>query len=434
MLRQFNRLLALAIFVVVALYLTLTNSDTATIKIGPNISVTTYAGVIYIGVFFLGCVTASIVALFFGFKSYLRERKLRAQERYRQAFFELFIKARSYMASGELRAARDIWEQILSKDPDNVIARVELSACFEGLGDLREALRVLDETRASHVDNAEVLFRAVALNRKLGNNTAANDNLALIVAKSPSKHALELSRNIAEEMGRIEDAIEYNRELEKVGYSSEEMNEAKTRLTFAHIVQTNQSDSALREALAPFVKRNPTFAPGLQRMADLELSSGHLEEAAELLVKVAKLSNGDLQRWTAIIDLWLKTAPGDFQRRADRALAAARSATQGAHGSHRIDAEFIVAKTLLAINRAEDARALLEGLDALAEKERSPLSSAQVQTRMHLTGLCLSRLGMAKETGNLWERLVEPTLPASNTGKKPVLSDRGEPSPVLSTP
>jgi len=64
MLRQFNRLIALAILIAVTIYITLTNSETATIKVGPNISVTTYAGVIYLGVFFCGCVVASVVALF----------------------------------------------------------------------------------------------------------------------------------------------------------------------------------------------------------------------------------------------------------------------------------------------------------------------------------------------------------------------------------
>lgn len=115
-------------------------------------------------------------------------------------------------------------------------------------------------------------------------------------------------------------------------------------------------------------------------------------------------------------------------------MAAARSATQGLHGSKRLDGEFVVAKTLLATHRAEDARTLLEGIPTLAEKEKVNLSAQQAEMRTHLTGLCLSRLGLAKDTASLWESLVEPTLPAANTGKKPLLSDRGEPSPALSTP
>lgn len=434
MLRQFNRLIALAILIAITLYITLTNSDTATIKLGPNITVTTYAGVIYLGVFFFGSVVASIVALFFGFKSFLRERKLRAAARTHQLFFELFLKARSFMASEEWGAARAIWEQVLHQDPDNTIARVELATCFEQLGDAREALKVLDAMRASNHMNAAVLFKAVELNRRLGNNTAANDNLALLVREAPTKRALELSRDIAEELGRVDDALDYQRSLEKIGHVSDEMIEAKTRLSYAQLIKSVENENSLRETLTIFVRKHPKYVPALERLADLEISRGRLDEAAELLVKAAKLSEGDLSKWSTIIDLWLTAAPGDFQRRADRAIAAARSATQGLHGAKRIDGEFIVAKTLLAIHRAEDARALLDAIETLADKEKVNLSKQQIDTRTHLTGLCLSRLGQAKDTASLWESLVEPTLPAANTGKKAPLSDRGEPSPALSTP
>jgi len=434
MLRQFNRLIAIALLIAVTLYITLTNSETATIKLGPNITVTTYAGVIYLGVFFIGSVVASIVALFFGFKSYLRERKLRAAARAHQLFFELFLKARSFMASEEWGAARAIWEQILHQDPENTIARVELATCVENLGDCREALRVLDAMRASNHMNAAVLFKAVELNRKLGNKTAAKDNLALIVQEAPTKRALELARNIAEELGKVDDAMDYQRALEKIGHVSEEMVEAKTRLSFEQLIGSVSNENSLRETLTIFVKKNPTYVPALERLAHLEIARGRLEEGAELLVKAAKLAEGDLSKWNVIIDLWLRAAPGDFSRRAERALAAARSATQGLYGAKRISAEFVVAKTLLAVNRAEDARAVLEGVTALAEKEKVGLTPDQIQTRTHLTGLCLARLGLSKDTASLWESLVEPTLPAAEAGKKPLLSDRGEPSPALSTP
>jgi thioredoxin-like negative regulator of GroEL len=287
MLRQFNRLIALALLIAVTLYITLTNSETATIKLGPNITVTTYAGVIYLGVFFIGCVVASVVALFFGFKSFLRERKLRAAARSHQLFFDLFLKARSFMASEEWSAARALWEQVLQQDPGNTIARVELATCVENLGDAREALKVLDTMRASNHMNAAVLFKAVELNRKLGNNTAAKDNLALIVQEAPTKRALELARDIAEELGRIDDAMDYQRSLEKIGHISEEMVEAKTRLSFAQLVGSVENENSLRETLTIFVKKNPTFVPALERLAQLEIARGRLEEGAELLVKAA---------------------------------------------------------------------------------------------------------------------------------------------------
>ena len=434
MLRQFNRFLFLAIIIALTLYITLTNPESATIRIGPNISISAYAGVLYIGVFFAGVLAASIVALFFGLKGWFRERRLRAAERSRQAFFDLFIKARNFMANHEWQAARSLWEAVISKDPDNIIARAELSLCLENMGDLKEALRVLDETRASSHSSTEVLMRAMNLNRALGNNTAAQDNLSILLSEAPSKRALELARDIAEEMGRTDDALNYQRELEKVGYSSDQMAAIRIRLMYAHLIKSSEHEVALKEALTLFVKKHPTYVPALERLADLQLKQGQIDQCAELLVKSAKASPGDTAKWSRIIDLWLSTAPGDFQRRAERALAAARSSTQGIHSSARIDTEFVVAKTLLAVNRPQEAQQLLNGLDTLAEREGTRISTTQEQIRLHLTGLCFSRLGQAKDTAPLWEKLVEPALPATNTGKRPVLSDRGEPSPALSTP
>lgn len=435
MLRQFNRFLVLGLLVGAVLYITLSNSETATLKLGPTLQVTTYAGVIYIGVFALGCIAASFVALFFGFKSYLRERKLRSHERNRQAFFDLFVKARSHMAGGEYAAARDVWEQVLHHDHDNVIARIELSKCLESVGDLREALRVLDSTRASSRSSLEVLFRAAEINHRLGNNTAARDNLAIVLEVAPNRKALEEARNLSEAMGHLDDALEYQDELEKMGYASDEMPRARVRLTFLRIVRDSHNEAALREALIPFVKKNSGFVPALDRLAQAEIAAGNLDYAAELLVKAAKASGGDAAQWKKVIDLWLKTSPGDFRARADRAVAAARSAAQGTHGLERVRAELFVARTLLVAMRAEDAKAVIDSICTLADKEKVKVTPQLAEEHIHLQGLCMSRLGQVKETGPLWEQLVEPPATSSSSANPALLhSSRGEPSPILSTP
>jgi len=434
MLRQFNRFLLLAAIISAALYVTLSNSDSATLKLGPTLQVTTYAGVIYIAVFAAGCVAASFVALFFGFKGYLRERKLRSAERNRQAFFDLFVQARSFMAGGEYGAARDVWEQVLRHDFDNVIARVELSRCVEELGDAREALRVLDATRLSSRSNTEVLFRAADLNQRLGNSTAARDNLALVLDTAPNKRALEMARNLSEKLGDIQDALDYQDQLERVGYSSEELTQARVRLSFEQIVGSTETAATLKEALTPFVKKNPLFVPALDKLAHVELELGNLDSCAELLVKAAKASGGDTARWHKVSDLWLKTAPGDFKVRADRAVAAARSAAQGTHGITRIKAELFIARTLLIATRAEDARELLDHVCALADKERVRLTPDLVAEHLQLQGLCMARLCQVKDTAPLWEQLVEPASPSSSSGNAALLHSRGEPSPILSTP
>jgi tetratricopeptide (TPR) repeat protein len=435
MLKQFNRFLILAVLVSIAIYITLTNSDQATIKIGPSISLTTYAGVIYMGVFAFGCVAASLVALFFGFKAYLRERKLRAAERSRQHFLKLFEKARNLMASEDWAAARDLWEEVIYKDPENVIARVELSRSLESLGDAHEALRVLDATRASSRSSAEVLFRAAELNRKLGNNTAATDNLGLIITDAPGRKSLELARDICAEMGKVNEAIVFQDELDKIGYESEEYLAARRRLRFAQMSQNAKSETTLREELLSFVKRNPTFAPAMEKLAEIELGRGHVEESAELLMKVAKSSNGDLTKWRAVSELWLNSVQGDFARRSSRAVAAARSATQGTTGRQRLEAELLVIETLLQANVFSDVEKALDGFSTLAERETNGIPTDIAQKLLIQRGHYLAQMGKAGETAVLWQELAGQASP--NTTRRNSLAPREkviEPSPILSTP
>lgn len=434
MLRQFNRFIVLALLVSAALYITLTNSDKATIKIGPSISLTTYAGVIYIGVFALGCVTASLVALFFGLKGYFRERRLRAAERARQNFYKSFEQARNLMASGDWAAAREIWERIIHRDPENVVARVELSRCLEHLDDAREALRVLDATRSSSRTSAEVLFRAAELNRKLGNNTAASDNLALIISDAPSRKALEMARDISEEMGRVDAAVEFQDELERIGYSSEDLFNARKRLTFLRIVKDSENESALRDALTPFVRKNPAFVPALEKLAEVELHRKDVESCAELLMKAAKADHGSVPKWRAVVDLWLHATEGDFTRRAHRAIAAARSASQEASGRGRLEAELLLIETLLSANRFEEAEKLIEGFLDLAAKELGACPPDLKQGLLIQQGHCLAQMGKARDTAPLWQELAHPAEAGRVKKQQALREKQSEPSPVLSTP
>jgi tetratricopeptide (TPR) repeat protein len=437
MLRQFNRFLVVVLICCIALYVTLKNSEQATIKLGSELSITTYAGLIYIGTFVLGCITSSLVALFFGLKGYLRERKLRAHERSRQLFFELFIRARGLMAGQEWGAAREIWEKVLRQDNTNVIARVELAHCLESLGDPKEALRILNETRAGAKPSPEVLYKAAHLNRKLGNNTAASDNIALLVKILPSRTSLELARDNAAALGDVEAALDYQLQVEHMGYSDTELERAKVNLLVQQATSTSSDLTQRATSLSSILKRHPTHVATLETLADTLLSLGKVEETAECLVKAAKLSEGDVLKWQRVVDFWLATAPGDFLARAERALAAARSATKETRGSQRVEAELLLASTMLRVNRPAEALKSAEGLQALAEREGVRLSNEIVQRSTAILGVSLARLGKTNEAANLWQQLAllndrGSTLSGASGNK--LLESRAEPSPTLSTP
>jgi hypothetical protein len=417
MLRQFNRLLFLAIIVAAALYITLTNSDSATLKLGPNLTVTSYAGVIYIGIFIFGCIAASLVALFFGLKSYLRERRLISQERHRQNFIKSQEEARGLMAAGAWGAARKIWEGVISRDPENIVARVELSRCIEEIGDKRESLRVLDATRASSRASVEVLFRAARLNQELGNNTAAKDNLALILAQGPSHRALELARDTSEALGLYDEALRYQEDLESIGYGSENRNAIRARLSFAQILSEAQADDPRRAALLTLIKRHPDFVPALECLAEIEHTRSNTDLCAEYLVKAARASGGEISKWRRVVDLWLRNTKIDQRQRAERALAAARSATKDSSGRARLEGELLLIETLLAVNHFQEAERIIDGFSALAEKE---VGNGAADLLMRLTiqrGYCQAQLGNLSQTTDLWRQLAVPAT-TSTTGPR----------------
>jgi tetratricopeptide (TPR) repeat protein len=428
MIGRINRFVIVLLIVGLALGVVLLNRDATTIHLGGGTIFTANTGVILIVAFGAGVVCAGIVSIFFGFKAYLRERALRVKDRQRSAFYEAMMKARGYLALGEWQKARAEWEKLSSRDPANIVARVELSRSLEGMGDPREALKVLDGARVSVPDNAEVLLRAAELNLVLNNRTAALDNLALIIAQRPSRKALTLARDLSEELDRIEDALEYQNRLEELSPGEDAHRDAIARLEFKKIVRDAGADVAkLRDELKVFIKRNPGAVPALEKLAALEVTLGHPDDAAQLLVKAGKAS-GQTCYWHSATKLWSNA------HLPDKALAAARNATKETRGLARLEAEVLLTKTYLALNMFEEAKAALKGFTALAAAEEVTLPDTMSRQIMSLEGLCLSRLGDSAGAAEIWQRLADNDISLTRPFETAVGVNGDAPAARLSTP
>jgi predicted Zn-dependent protease len=222
-----------------------------------------------------------------------------------------------------------------------------------------------------------------------------------------------------------------------MGYSEPETENSRLSLLLKRLQREHPSKEELATTLAQFVRKHPTYVPALEAQADVLLSLGNLEQGAEALVKAAKHSNGDLSKWERVVELWLAEAPGDFITRANRAISAAKSATQDVKGLRRLEAELLVASTLLRANRPEEAQKVANGLQTLADKEGVRLSAEIVQRSTAILGLSLARLGKASESAGLWQQLVFPdegSASEAHSKGSPLLASRAEPSPALSTP
>ena len=435
MLRQFIRFIVIAFVVGIAIYITLTNSETATIRLGSSDAITSRAGVIYLGVFASGCLFSIIIALFFGAKGFFRERKLRTEARKHRDLLASFIAGCDLMAIQEWRSAQDYWEDVLSNDGDNPVARVALSRCLEMLGDSDEACRVIDSAREQGSQSIAILARASELHRKMGNLVVARDNLSLIAKTQPSQFVLENLRDLHTALGDYSEALAVQDTLDRLGFKGVSNDTPRASILFKKL-HASASEAERTSALSDLLKRYPSYVPALHLAASQASLNGNIELSAELLMRVAKTTKL-AQDWKAVIDLWLNDSKLPQERKANGAIAVARTAIKSQEGLQRLEAELQLIGVLLTTNHLDEAERLLNQFHTLASKHAETLPQTLQERFLLYKGLFLSQAGQARDTGPLWQELVtgkellHPLIKGDILG---VSSGSQSPRPELSTP
>lgn len=434
MISRFKTLLLAILVVSISLYIVLLNQERVTIYLDPSSPILAHVGVVMIIAFTLGLFVMALVALGVGFKYYLRERSLLTKDRENKTFYQNMGKARSFQASGNWEKAKDIWEKAIKKDPTDVIARVELSKVIQSMSqagdaDLLDALRVIDAARANDPKNVEVLYRAVELNLALNNKTAALDNLALITFHQPNKRVLELARNLSEDLNRLSDAIEYQKKLREIGGDTADWEVVNSRLAFKEILVKHQSEPlGLKDSLRTFLKKNGDYAPALEKLSELEQQSGKSDDAAQLLVRAAKCS-GSVRYWHFAARLWIKA------HTPEKAIAAARNATNDSSGESRIEAEIELLRVYVALGMLDQARQLCDGIPFLLKREAVSMSAKLQHSFLALKGLCLCRMGEYRQTAETLRKLCHDDPEMSELINDIEAETPGQaPAPRLSTP
>jgi len=272
MVTRIRKLIFLFLVVGIAAAIVALNLEPITVYYSPSGHFTAIGGIVILGLFAAGIALAAVFWVFFGIKAYFRERSLQNKEKGREQFYRAVLEARSYLEAHDWGKARELWQRIIKKDQTNIIAHVELSRCLQGAGEIKEALKTIESARVADPNNVEVLFRAAELNLDLHNNTGAIDNLALILYHQPNRKAAALARDLSEELGRIEDALEYHSKLESLGENSEAQIEIRTRLLYKKLLADNEDESTLSLALKKFIKKHPHFVPAMEELSSIEIS------------------------------------------------------------------------------------------------------------------------------------------------------------------
>ena len=404
MIHKTSRLLFFIVVIAICLYVVIQNSTVITVQLTPGWSIAANTGVIMIGVFFLGVVGTFLVAAYYALKASWREASLRKRERERESFFEGFLTARGYLAAKEWHKAQTAWEQISKLDPTNMIAKLELSRALEGNGDLREALHLVETARIADPKNVEVLFRAAELHEKLKNKTAAIDNLALILGQLPSRQAARKARDLSKELGRYDDALEYQEQLENLGDSTAARAE-RAELEFLRL--TNQSGSQpplekqlLLKELRVLAKRYPDAEMILQRLSSLLLEGDETDEALEVLERLVKISGQPSNLRLLIQTLVSHGEP-------ERALAKARIAVKNLTGSLRLAGELELIRSYVSLGLLDEAEKALASFGNVVATAGLAPSADQLLDLSIIKGHCLARQGKLKESVELWRELEE---------------------------
>lgn len=401
MIRRIKKFIFLLLVVSLCLYVVVMNSDPLTIHLSRSWTVSSYAGIVLVVVFFFGAVVAGLASLVVSLRAYWRERRHISQQHQRDAFFEDFVEARNLSSAGDFEKAKEKWEKILRREKDSsagAIGRVELASLLESK-DPKQALKVLDEARSIFPENVEILSHAAKLHESLGNKTAAIDNLALIMYHRPSKIAAEKLRLLSEELGRVEDALEYNRQLERLGGDKKECSDFERRLRFKLLVEQSNPEEKdkLQQDIQVLIREHGDSIDPLLKLGELSEMAGRMDEAAQYLSRAARISKTPLL-WHKVVKFWLR------HDNPQRAIAAARAASNEGIGEEKIHMNIDLARLYLTLNMPEEALKTIDETLALLSRDNPSWSRLNFLLQV-LKGLCLVRLDKHAEADSIWAQL-----------------------------
>ena len=100
MLKIVRTVLILLLILAIVISIVISNNQSITVQVGGE-PITANAGVILIATFIAGGIFSGIIAMYFGVKGYLRERKLKNRERDRITFHEGMLAARGFLVTEE---------------------------------------------------------------------------------------------------------------------------------------------------------------------------------------------------------------------------------------------------------------------------------------------------------------------------------------------
>lgn len=372
------------------------NPETVTVKFGKETTWNAPIAMVLVVTFFLGVSLSGA----FSILGAARERYVnwRENRKYKlwQSHQTLILSAREQIAINNFKTANSLLRRVLEQDPDNIVARFMVAKAAMRAGDLKEAVRVLDQARLSQKSNVELLALASEINMKLQNFTAAYDNLTILLDIQPDT-PLVLKRLVecADKLGRFEKAVDFQQTVMRLAPPSEQLAAQRelARLELLNVKAKAGGDKlALRAGIEEILRRHKDYPDALSELADLERESGNPESATKLLLKAFKQSD-DTRALETVTEMWLG------MENPEKAISAIKAAAESTSG------KLFFINLLIHLESIDEAQAEFDKLNA------GSFSSAQEKDRLALVkAKLMKRRGAAADAAAELTAALEPKV------------------------
>lgn len=407
MTRRIIKVLSALLLIAIPTFIVVRNRDVVPVYLTSEAPISLSVGVLVLVVFVAGALTSALIASIVGIFSWWEHKKLRKKESLRVAFTNALVEARSASAAHEWNRAKTLWQRILGKDPENIVARIELARVYQNTGETKEALKMLESMRAQHPDNAEVLFLTAELLERDGSVTAALDNVAMVLAKGFNARAATVAVDLLCKLARWEDALRQWERLDEHGVATAEKGAFIRYQLLGKRTFTKPEDEHI--ALIEFVKTCPSFAPACERLANLQRQLGAPLDAAQALLKGAKAGK-NLELYRQAIELFLEQT-GDSAK----AIAAARSAIGTVPRSSQVEARLLLASVFIRLEEATEAEKALGELRNYCATEAITMRHREQMIQLCLQGMLLALKGRDKDSRLLWREMLREAMRPGST-------------------
>ena len=358
-------LAALISVVALVCYIYYFNMTKVTMSFGPTEQLTLPLALIIIGAFIVGILVAALFAFFLLTGRAITIGSLKRSLNQLKSRGVTLVSGREELAAGNYGAAATTFKKLVEKDPEDMQARILLAETYNSQGDYASALGVLDRARAEQKDNVEALFLAADLHDKLGNRTAAYDNVSMVLkTQERNKFALERLVKYCKELERYGSGIEFLQKLIRISprYEHEELQTKMAELEFQRAIKdSGGNEDQLKTSVTQVANRHRNYAPALSELAAIEKRAGRAEVANKFNLKAYRAS-GDPKFLAEVAKNTMDKADGD------KAVAVVRKAIKGDSEQDSLGQLFLV-NLLLSLDREGEAK---EELEKLKQQLQSP--------------------------------------------------------------